>query len=92
MSINTPDAIPGVNVNIAGPVQIKSEGLLGTKCEKEFGMQFSGTYEYSDGCMYFCDGKYWQLLNITNPSNVARCGEDSQYKENIAYTFCYLYL
>ncbi|MDR0607856.1 MAG: hypothetical protein LBG52_06005 [Candidatus Peribacteria bacterium] len=100
MSINTPDAIPGVNVNINGAVQMKSEGLLAIEISdavkgkpdmNNTAFAYSGTYENVDGCVYFADGLYRQLLNISNPSNVKRCGEDSPFSGNIAYENCFLY-
>ncbi|MDR0607577.1 MAG: hypothetical protein LBG52_04400, partial [Candidatus Peribacteria bacterium] len=99
MSINTPDAIPGVNVNINGAVQIKNEGLLANTDAEFLGKSdinntafaYSGTYENIDGCVYFADGLYRQLLNISNPSNRKRCGEESPFSGNIAYTACTLY-
>ena len=91
MLINTNTAIAGVNVNIGWPAKIGGEGLLSKPCSGEHGKQYSGTYEMYDWCMYFCDGKFWQLLNVETPSNVARCGVGSEHAANIAYTKCTLY-
>ncbi|GHV27549.1 hypothetical protein FACS1894176_09570 [Bacteroidia bacterium] len=89
MAINTPSAIAGVNVNVAGSVQIGQESHLSKDCKDH--KSLSGTYEQQDGCLYYCDGNHRQLLNTETPGNAQRCGEQSPYSGNIAYTKCTLY-
>ncbi|MDR0860197.1 MAG: hypothetical protein LBO09_04390 [Candidatus Peribacteria bacterium] len=91
MSINTHSAIAGVNVNIAGATQIGKENKLAQNCAGATGALLSGTYEQQDGCLYYCDGNHRQLLNTDTPGNAQRCGEQSPYSGNIAYTKCTLY-
>ena len=57
MGINKNEAPSGVNVAIEGSVQIHKEGLIGTS------NTIGGTFETDEGCYYYYDGKYWQLLN-----------------------------
>ncbi|MDR2541272.1 MAG: hypothetical protein LBD11_05960 [Candidatus Peribacteria bacterium] len=92
MAINTNTVNPGVNVAVNGTISLGSEGKLAQSCSGANGALLSGTLESRNGCMYYCDGKYRQLLNRKNDEIVQRCGENAPgtYKPNIAYKFCML--
>jgi hypothetical protein len=70
MAINTASSPEGVNVNIAGAVQIGgSEGTGLQDCNQNL----AGTFDMKEGCFYFCDGVFWQSLNAA--FNEAALGE-----------------
>jgi hypothetical protein len=70
MAINTASSPTGVNVNIAGAVQI--EGSEGDKLP-ECNTNLAGTFDMKEGCFYFCEGVFWQSLNAA--FNEAALGE-----------------
>jgi hypothetical protein len=70
MAINTGFSPAGVNVNIAGAVQI--EGSEGTELP-ECNQNLAGTFDMKEGCFFFCDGVFWQSLNAA--FNEAALGE-----------------
>ncbi|GHV24682.1 hypothetical protein FACS1894176_01530 [Bacteroidia bacterium] len=92
MAINTTTVNPGVNVAINGTISLGSEDKLKQSCGGANGALLSGTLESRNGCMYYCDGKYRQLLNRKNSEIAQRCGENapSTIKLNIAYKLCTL--
>jgi hypothetical protein len=61
-----------VNVNVAGAVQMDGQQLHLITGSCNTGIAW--TFEVENGCFYYCDGKYWQALNVafnegTNPAN-----------------------
>jgi hypothetical protein len=72
MAINTNATPAGVNVNINGAVYIGGQNLIAQPCTAALG----GTFEQQNGCFYFCDGQYWQTLNLEftgDDSTANRC-------------------
>jgi hypothetical protein len=70
MAINATGSPAGVNVNVAGAVQIDGQKLLSGACNAGL----AGSFEVQNGCFYYCDGLYRQAFNvafneISNPAN-----------------------
>ncbi|MFV0470903.1 MAG: hypothetical protein ACK5L7_02545 [Paludibacteraceae bacterium] len=89
MGINTNTSPDGVNVSISGAVylggsnKLISSGTIDTSCYSGI----AGTLEQVNGCYYFCDGKYWQIVNMPfEGDDVAKnCAHN-----NVASKTCYL--
>jgi len=66
MGINTNTPLAGVNVVVSGAAflggsnKLISSGTIDTSCHSGI----AGTLEQVNGCYYFCDGKYWQVINL----------------------------
>jgi hypothetical protein len=77
MAINATGSPAGVNVNVAGAVQIDGQKLLSGACNTGL----AGSFEVENGCFYYCDGRYRQAFNVAfnegdipaNP-DVNKCG------------------
>jgi hypothetical protein len=64
MGINTGSSHAGVNVFVNGAVYLGgSSKLIDTAGSCTGSTQ--GTFEMTGGCYYFCDGKYWQVTNLS---------------------------
>lgn len=85
MGINTSTPISGVNVVINGSALLGgSTKLLSVEGSCTSGTQ--GTIEYANKCFYFCDGKYWQVINLPFEGDdmAAKCNHN-----NAATKTCY---
>jgi hypothetical protein len=70
MAINATGSPAGVNVNVAGAVQIDGQKLLSGACNAGL----AGSFEVQNGCFYYCDGTFRQAFNVafnegTTPAN-----------------------
>lgn len=62
MGINSSE-VDGVNVAIGGAAHINGDvKLLGTPCRNNANLL--AVFEVNNGCYYYCDGEYWQALNV----------------------------
>jgi hypothetical protein len=76
MAINTGYSPAGVNVNIAGAVQIQGQGLVGSgTCTGVL----AGTFDMKEGCFYFCDGRYRHSLNAAFSDAVGTEEQNCEY-------------
>lgn len=86
MGINTNTSIAGVNVVVNGSTLLGGTSkLLSTANSCTANTQ--GTMEIVNGCYYFCDGKFWQVVNL--PFEGDNVPENCAHN-NAASKTCYL--